>query len=158
MVPQQKVSAIVLLDRHEVESPAEIGQHRAIRQPLREAERCDRATERAPLSPIDRLLGEPKVTAAATADLDDHDRAGRPRIDRDQIEFIATDADVPPEDRPASGDERIDDEPLRLVAPTTSGCDGHETGWRDGLNRHLSRVCRMPGGDRPKPMDEPRPG
>ena len=55
-----------------------------------------------PLPMVDGLLGQAEAPAGAPADLDDDKRRGRTRVDRHEIEFMATDMDVPGQDGPTS--------------------------------------------------------
>ncbi len=61
---------------------------------------------------VDRLLGQPITATRAPAHLDDYQRGWRTRVDRHEIEFVATDMDVPGQDGPTSfresrGDQRF---------------------------------------------------
>ena len=53
------------------------------------------------LAVVEGLLGEPEIPPAAPADLDDHQGRWRTRVDRHEIELVATDMDVPGQDGPA---------------------------------------------------------
>jgi hypothetical protein len=59
---------------------------------------------------VDGLLGQAETSARAPAHLDDDERGGRTRVDRHEIEFVATDMDVPGEDGPARRAEMIGNE------------------------------------------------
>ena len=61
---------------------------------------------------IDGLLRQAEVAASPPADLDDHERGRRARVDRHEIELVATDMDVPGQDGPTGfreprGDQRF---------------------------------------------------
>lgn len=66
----------------------------------------------AALAMIECLLGEAEVTPAPPADLDDDEGRRWARVDRHEIELVATDMDVPGHDGPTSfceprGDQRF---------------------------------------------------
>ena len=65
---------------------------------------------------VDRLLGEAEVPAGPPADLDDHQRRGRTGVDRDEVELVATDVDVPGQDGPTQVPETRSDECLGGIA------------------------------------------
>ena len=60
--------------------------------------------------------GRPKSRSAAPADLDDHERRRRARVDRHEVELVAADMDVPGQDRPAGRREARGDQRLGRVA------------------------------------------
>jgi RecB family exonuclease len=62
---------------------------------------ANRRAEMAALAVVERLLREPEVSATSPADLDDHERRRRSRVDRHEVKFVTTDMDVPGEDGPA---------------------------------------------------------
>jgi len=62
------------------------------------------------LAVVDRLLWQAEAATSAPADLYDHERGGRTRVDRHEIEFVATDMDVPGQDGPTSFRESRRDE------------------------------------------------
>ena len=59
---------------------------------------------------VDRLLGQTESATRPPADLDHDERRGRTRVDRHEIEFVATDMDVPGQDGPTSFRESRRDE------------------------------------------------
>lgn len=69
-----------------------------------------------PLPVIDGLLGQAKVPARPPPHLDDHEGAGWPRVDRDQVELRPPDVDLPGEDRPAGVREATGDRVLGGVS------------------------------------------
>ncbi len=64
------------------------------------------------LAMIDGLLRQAEVADPAPANLDDHQRRRRPRVDRYEIELVTTDMDVPGQDGPAGFRETRGDEPF----------------------------------------------
>ena len=64
------------------------------------------------LAVVDGLLGQAEVAAGPPADLDDDQRRGRTRVDRHEVELVATDMDVPGQDGPAGFREPRSDERL----------------------------------------------
>ena len=70
----------------------------------------------------------PKSRRRAPADLDDHERRRRARVDRHEVELVATDMDVPGEDGPAGFAQPRADESL------------------GGVTRELRRRSRPSGG------------
>ena len=67
------------------------------------------------------LLGEAKIPSAAPADLDDHQARWRTRVDRHEIELVATDMDVPGQDGPACFAQPSSDQILGGVTRQLSG-------------------------------------
>ena len=59
---------------------------------------------------VDGFLGQTEVSPCPPAHLDDDERGGRTRVDRHEIEFVATDMDVPGQDGPTSFREPRRDE------------------------------------------------
>ena len=88
------------------------GSGSAVGQGARRGEASERRPEVAPLPPVECLLGEPEVAPRAPADLDQDDRPGWPRVERDQVDLLAPEPDVPSEDRPAEGHEVVGDQVL----------------------------------------------
>ena len=72
-----------------------VGQHASIEQAVR------RHPDVRPLAVVDGLLRQPEAPRRAPADLDDHERGRRTRVDRHEIELVAADMDVPGQDGPA---------------------------------------------------------
>src|SRR5262249_32051684 len=65
---------------------------------------------------VDGLLGQTEVALRPPANLD-HDEGGwRTRVDRDEVDLIPADVDVPAQDRPARTLEAFGDERLRGIA------------------------------------------
>ena len=75
----------------------------------------DGPPERRPLAPVERLLREPEVPAAAPAHLHDHQLGRRPGVHRHDVQLVPAQAQVPGEDRPARGLEPDGDQPLAGV-------------------------------------------
>jgi DNA-binding PadR family transcriptional regulator len=100
------------LHDHKVEPQRQMRQGRAIgqRTAIEQAE-CGRPNAGA-LAVIDRLLWQAEPASGAPADLDDHERGRRTRVDRHEIELVATDMDVPGQDGPTGFREARGDEAL----------------------------------------------
>jgi hypothetical protein len=64
----------------------------------------------AALAEVERLFGESEVASAPPADLDHHEHRRRTRVDRHEVELVATDMDVPGEDGPARFDQPMSDQ------------------------------------------------
>ena len=73
------------------------------------------------LAVVEGLLGEPEIPPAAPADLDDHQARWRTRVDRHEIELVATDMDVPGQDGPACFAQPNRDQILGGVTRQLSG-------------------------------------
>ena len=98
------------------------------------------------LAVVDGLLGQPELAAGAPADLDDDERRRRTRVDRHEVELVATDMDVPGQDGPASLREPVGDERLggitRLLGrrpPRSPGRSAMAASSQATLIRHVSR-------------------
>jgi hypothetical protein len=111
MMPDPRVpSPFAWLDDHQIEpdrepgdrSPA--GQDAQIEQPIR-GQLHPRA-----LAVIDRLLADPEAARRPPTHFHDDERARRTRVDRHEIELVATDMDVPGQDGPTSLQQPDDDE------------------------------------------------
>jgi hypothetical protein len=72
-----------------------VGQHPAFEQP-----ECRRANADS-FPVIDGLFGEAEVAGRSPANLDDDERGGWAWVDRDKVDLVAADMDVPGEDGPA---------------------------------------------------------
>ena len=70
----------------------------------------------AALAVVERLFREAEIASAPPADLDHDERRRRTRVDRHEVELVATDMDVPGEDGPARLGQPRTDESLRGVA------------------------------------------
>jgi hypothetical protein len=145
--PRRQPVGIGRLDDDQVDAQRETRQRPTAGQASALEEPADRAAEPRTLTPIDRFLGQPVVTATAPADLDDHELRWRTRIDRDDIELTSAGPHIPGQDRPSSGLEAV-----------RRDLFGHRTGiaWhrlmigrddRRGLDRAL-RVQAMSSVDR----------
>ena len=73
------------------------------------------------LAVVEGLLGEAKIPPAAPAHFDDHEGSGRTRVDRHEIELVATDMDVPGQDGPACFAQPSSDQILGGVTRQLSG-------------------------------------
>lgn len=101
---------IARLDHDQVEAQRQMRQQRAVRQRAAFEEPIGGGPYVEPFPGIDGLLRQPERTAGAPANLDGHEHPGRARVDRDQVQLITPDVDVPPEDRPAAGRQAIGDQ------------------------------------------------
>ena len=113
-------------------------------------------TDPRPLAMIDRLLGETVVAAAPPADLDDDQRRRRTRVDRHEIELVATDMDVPGQDGPTSFRQARCDQRLGAVTRQL-GRRSHRVA---GSVRHLAMLpagtyLRLTGVSRGERRDQP---
>src|SRR6266566_6535852 len=77
------------------------------------------------LAVVEGLLGEPEVPPAAPANLDDDEERRRTRVDRHEIELVATDMDVPGQDGPALIAQASSDQ---LLGGVTRHLSGRSTG------------------------------
>jgi hypothetical protein len=62
------------------------------------------------------LLGQAEIAARTPPDLDRDERARRARIDGYQVQLIASDVDVPGQDRPARRRQSVGDEGLGKIS------------------------------------------
>ena len=62
------------------------------------------------LAVVDRLLGQAKGAADTPANLHDHERRGRTRVDRHEVKLMTTDVDVPGQHGPAGGRQMVRDQ------------------------------------------------
>src|SRR3954452_24030444 len=65
---------------------------------------------------IDGLFGEAEVAGGSPANLDDDERGWRTRVNRDKVDLMAADVDVPGKDGPASFGQSVRDESFGGVA------------------------------------------
>ena len=129
MVPDARFATPWIgLDRNEVEAQRKRRNGRPIRERDAVEQRVRRVAEVPALAVVDGLLRKPEVAPAAPADLDDHEHRRRARVDRHEIELVATDMDVPGEDDPAGFAQPRTDESL------------------GGITRELRRRSRPSGG------------
>ena len=125
------------LDDDEVEPQRQPREWRAVRQRPAIEQAVSGCPDARPLPVIDRLLGQTERPVGAPADLDHHERGGRTRVDRHEVELVTTDMDVPGQDEPASLRESVRDERLggitRLLRRRSS--------WSAGLILHRRMVA-----------------
>src|SRR5438046_5716229 len=69
---------------------------------------------------IDGLLGQAEGAVGAPSNLDRNEHRLRSRVDRHQVELVATDVDVSGEDGPADRCKTLGDEVLRSVSVSLS--------------------------------------
>lgn len=106
----------IRLDHDDVEAKAELRERAAVRQRPGRDDRPGGVAEVTALAEVDRLLGQPERPARPEANLDEHQARRRARVDRHEIELVATDMDVPGQDRPAGLGQPLRDEGLGIVA------------------------------------------
>ena len=98
-------------------------------------------SQQLPLAMRDRLLRQAVVAPAAVPDLDDHELAWRPGIDRDDVELRPAHPHVSPEDRPAARGQPARDELLGGIAGQLSG--GSRTRRVHGANLRRDAHLRL---------------
>ena len=105
-------------DDDEVEPQTQPRQRTPVGEAARGDHRPGRVAHVTPLPEVDGLLREAERARAPQPDLDDHElrRRRRARVDRHEIELVATDMDVPGEDRPALLREPFRHEGFGVVA------------------------------------------
>ena len=116
------------LDGNDVETQRKRRNRRPIRERDAVEQRVRRTAQVPSLAVVDRLLSQPEVAAASPADLHDHEHRRRTRVDRHEVELVATDMDVPGQDGPA-----------QVAQPRTDEGLG-------GVTRELRRRSRPGGG------------
>jgi hypothetical protein len=104
------------LDDHEIEPQWESRNGGTIRKSPTIEEAKRRRPHPRPFAVIDGLLGQAVSAAGAPTHLDDDQRGRRTRVDRHEIEFVATDMDVPGQDGPTQVPETRSDECLGGIA------------------------------------------
>ena len=109
------------LDGDQVDPDMESRESLAVGQAVLE-QSADGRAQVAALAVVERLLGEPEVAPAAPADLDDDQDRRRTRVDRHEIELMATDMDVPGQDGPARFAQSCGNELLSGVTRQLSSC------------------------------------
>ena len=116
MVPQRDVTGDrPRLDRDHVDTGSRPRHRRPIGQLTALADDPQRAAQTPDLVPIHGLLGQAEVPPRSPSDLDGDDRAGRSRIDREQIDLGTFDTHLVTEDPPALQGQSIGDESLRGI-------------------------------------------
>ena len=108
--------AIAGLDDDQVEPERQPRHRRSIRQHAPIEQPVGGRPDADALAMVDGLLGEAEVPAGPPANLDDDERRGRTRVDRHEVELVATDMDVPGQDGPAGVRESRSDERLGGIA------------------------------------------
>jgi len=103
-------SPVTRLEDHEIESQLQPRDGTTVRQRAAIKQTVPRLADAGAFAVIDRLLSEAEPTRASPAHLDDHERGGRTRVDRHEIEFVAADMDVPGQDGPTGIDQSSQDQ------------------------------------------------
>jgi hypothetical protein len=103
------------LHRDQVHAHGQHGQRSAVREHARSHQSSDRTAQVPALAPVERLLRQAEAAIAPPADLDDHERRWRSRIDRHEVELTTADANMTTEDRPALRRERQCDGGLGVI-------------------------------------------
>lgn len=101
---------VARLDHDQVETQRQMRQERPIRQRATLKQAIGSGPDADPLPGIDGLLRQPEGATGTPANLHRDKHPGRAGIDRDQVQFMAADVDVPPEDRPTGGRQAIGDQ------------------------------------------------
>jgi hypothetical protein len=107
--PRQGARPLARFDDDEVHAHRQPRDGRAARKPILE-QPAQRGAKVAALAVVERLFWEPEVAPPTPADLDDHEHRRRARVDRHEVELVATDMDVPGEDGPARFHQPIGDQ------------------------------------------------
>jgi hypothetical protein len=99
-------------DDYEIEPQRQSWDARAVRQRAAVEQAIGSGADPDALSVVDGLLGQAELATRPPADLHDHQRGRRARVDRHEIELVTTDMDVPGQDGPtgvreSSGDQRF---------------------------------------------------
>jgi hypothetical protein len=107
--PRSRTGADVWFHGHEVNPDGQSRRGASIGQTILD-QPPDGRPKVTPLAMVECLLGEPEVTAAPPADLDDDEGRRRARVDRHEIELVATDMDVPGQDGPTGLEQSDEDQ------------------------------------------------
>jgi hypothetical protein len=110
------VAGLARLDDDEVEADGELRKGRSVRKPSELDESPGRGPDAAALAVVDGFLTGSVFPRPAAPHLDNDELPRRARVDRHEIELVATDMDVPGKDRPAGGSEPVRHERLGCVA------------------------------------------
>ncbi len=140
------------LDDDEVEADRELREGRSVRKPAELDEGPGRGPDAAALAVVDGFLTGSVFPRPAAPHLDNDELPRRARVDRHEIELVATDMDVPGKDRPAGGSEPVRHERLGSVADelclgpvAIRGLGVHEGMVAEGaslaVNRGLAGSC-----------------
>lgn len=122
---------------------------RKMRQPTAVDQGEGRLAQPCLFATVHRLLSQAKVAPSAPPDLHDHEHRGRARVGRHEIEFVATDMDVPGQDGPAGVDESGGDQRFGGVTRLLGGSPTGIEPWRiihgshDGPGRLPGTLLRM---------------
>lgn len=110
------VAGLARLDDDEVEADGELRKGRSVRKPSELDESPGRGPDAAALAVVDGFLTGSVFPRPPAPHLDNDELPRRARVDRHEIELVATDMDVPGKDRPAGGSEPVRHERLGCVA------------------------------------------
>ncbi len=108
MVPD----AVAGFHHDQIEPKRQSGDGRAIGKRATVQQAIGGGTDAYPLAVVDRLLRQAELAACPPADLDDHEGGRRTRVDRHEIELVATDMHVPGKDGPTGVREAHRDQRL----------------------------------------------
>ena len=129
------------------------GTERSVRERAAVDEPVGRRPDPDALAMVDGLLGQAEVPIGAPADLHDHERGRWTRVDRHEVQLVATDMDVPGQDGPTGVRQTCRDQrlggitrllgrrPPRVVGSVRHG--GIVAG--DPYPRRIRRGRRAPG-------------
>ena len=113
MVPDHRsFDHLARFNHNEIEPHGQPGQLHVAGQCAAIQQRVCRESQVASLPVIDRFFGQAEVPRRAPSHLDDHEARGWARVDRHEVDLVATDMDVPGQDGPPlfaepGGDERL---------------------------------------------------
>ena len=128
------------LHDHQVESQRQMWDRLTVRKRTAIEQAVGGGPDPRPLPVVDRFLGQAERTSGPPADLDHHERPGRTRVDRHEVELVATDMDVPGQDGPTGVRETHRDDRLGGIARLL----GRRSRRSAGLVRHGGSVARGP--------------
>jgi len=131
---------VARLDHHEVEPQRQtwdglsVGERAAVEQAVR------RGPDPRPLAVVHRLLGKPERAAGPPPNLDHDQGSWRARVDRHEVELVATDMDVPGQNGPTGIRETCRDNRLGGITRPL----GRRSRRFAGLVRHSRMVASSP--------------
>jgi hypothetical protein len=105
-------NAATRLDDHEIEPERQVRHRLAARQRTSIEQTVGRRANPRSLAMVNGLFRQAEGSARSPADLDHDERGRRTRVDRHEVELVATDMDVPGQDGPTGFREARSDERL----------------------------------------------
>src|SRR5687768_8499066 len=147
----------VRLDDDQIEPQRQTGQVRAVGQTPEVPEREAGSVEVRALAVVNGLLGQAEIAACPPANLDGDEGGGRARVNREDVDLGAADANVRIDHAPAEGREVRGDSRLRVVTGSLRGRPHPGTMRRRAYPRITSRspahhlaLTRTPAGGLPR--------